>query len=237
MVSLGNIFSSAIPLVINLIQPSRVPPTYPTVPILINALAVLGNLATDLSLRQKILDSCGYTADGVGAMKETKNGQNIPTVITIFSQLLDEDADIRESTAENADNMDENNGDSNGDEVAEDNVDASSDEPLALLYFHVFNVLKNLSVKIKEGDTSNKRYMRYILADAFRIFKTTSSLPLKSVILEYFYVLSFDQLVLQDMYSIHGLRLMLDKMAESGSGDLDSIVKDLRRLHERLINS
>ena len=40
-----------------------------------------------------------------------------------------------------------------------------------------------------------------------------------------------------DMYSIHGLRLMLDKMAESGSGDLDSIVKDLRRLHERLINS
>ena len=122
-------------------------------------------------------------------------------------------------------------------EVAEDNVDASSDEPLALLYFHVFNVLKNLSVKIKEGDTSNKRYMRYILADAFRIFKTTSSLPLKSVILEYFYVLSFDQLVLHDMYSIHGLRLMLDKMAESGSGDLDSIVKDLRRLHERLINS
>ena len=116
-------------------------------------------------------------------------------------------------------------------------MDASADEPLALLYFHVFNVLKNLSVKIKEGDTSNKRYMRYILADAFRIFKTTSSLPLKSVILEYFYVLSFDQLVLHDMYSIHGLRLMLDKMAESGSGDLDSIVKDLRRLHERLMNS
>ena len=42
---------------------------------------------------------------------------------------------------------------------------------------------------------------------------------------------------LHDMYSIHGLRLMLDKMAESGSGDLDSIVKDLRRLHERMMNN
>ena len=126
---------SAIPLVINLVQPSRVPPTYPTVPILINALAVLGNLATDASLRQKILDSCGYTADAVGAMKETKKGQNIPTVITFFAQLLDEDADIRESTAESADIMDENNEDNNGNELAEDSVDANAEEPLALFIF------------------------------------------------------------------------------------------------------
>eukprot|EP00943_MAST-04B_sp_MAST-4B-sp1_P003360 g3360.t1 len=228
---------SAIPLMVNLIQPSNIPPTYPTVPILINALAVLGNLATDVSLRQKILDSCGYTNDAVGSMKETKKGQRIPTVITIFGQLLDEDADIRESTADG-----KGNDDAIEDESAEygndnDGNNNNSDEPLAMLYFHVFNLLKNLSVKIKEGDTSNKRCMRYVLADAFRIFKATQSIPLKSVILEYFYVLSFDQSVLHDMYSNHSLRLMLDKMAETSVEGLEGIVKDLRRLHEALLNN
>ena len=115
--------------------------------------------------------------------------------------------------------------------------DKFEDEPLAVLYFHIFNLLKNLSVKIKEGDTSNKRCMRYILTDAFRIFKSSQSIPLKSVILEYFYVLSFDQSVLHDMYSNHSLRLMLDKMAESNIEGLEGIVKDIRRLHEGLLNN
>ena len=172
-------------------------------------------------------------------MKETKKGQRIPTVITIFAQLLDEEADIRESTADGGGNDDdmEQKDDEDGNNDLNDDANNNNDEPLAVLYFHIFNLLKNLSVKIKEGDTSNKRCMRYILTDAFRIFKSSRSIPLKSVILEYFYVLSFDQSVLHDMYSNHSLRLMLDKMAESNIEGLEGIVKDIRRLHEGLLNN
>jgi len=45
--------------------------------------------------------------------------------------------------------------DEDGNNDLNDDANNNNDEPLAVLYFHIFNLLKNLSVKIKEGDTSN----------------------------------------------------------------------------------
>ena len=55
---------------------------------------------------------------------------------------------------------------------------------------------------------------------------------LQSVILELFYVLSFDKVVLHEMYSKYQLRVVLEKIGEKNAEGLQLILKDLKRLHD-----
>ena len=228
------------PMLLNLLLPSPVPPAYRTVPILVNAVAVIGNLAIDTGLREKILDSFGRNYDGVGAVREADKSQKIPGIVMVLGDLLEQTADIDPTTAEKRDASTEHADSSDGETDANDEMEQgniSEVEPLATLYFHVVNTLKNLSVRIIDGDTSNKRCMRYVLENVFRVLKTTNSVQLQCVVLEFLYVLSFDKLLLYEMYSKFQLRTILEKMGEKNPKGLEFILKDLKRLHDKLNSS
>jgi hypothetical protein len=225
-----------IPMLLLILQPSTVPPTFRPVPILVNTVAVLGNLAADSGLREKILESVGSIRDRVGAVRDSVKTQKLPTIIVLLSDLLNETADI-DVTTSGKKHLGSSviAGEADGEVGTLSNGDSShlaEVEPLQNLYFHTCNTLKNLSVKIKDGETSNKRYMRFALPNIFRILQSTHSVHLQSVILELFYVLSFDKVVLHEMYSKYQLRVVLEKIGEKNAEGLQLILKDLKRLHD-----
>ena len=51
------------------------------------------------------------------------------------------------------------------------------------------------------------------------------------------YVLSFDKLLLYEMYSKFRLQTILEKMEEKNPKGLEFILKDLKRLHDKLNSS
>ena len=76
----------AIPLLLNLAERSRYPPYYYSSPVLIQAIAVLGNLAMEERLRQKITDALGMEVE---MDKRYKVRFEQPKAIRIIVDLLD----------------------------------------------------------------------------------------------------------------------------------------------------
>ena len=108
----------------------------------------------------------------------------------------------------------------------------------SMLHFRVVQTLKNLAVKIPSASSvtneSNKRSMRFCLPVVVEYLNVVGDKHMIHIVLEFIYVLCFDELIRRDLYNEFSLDLKLRDLATSDPEGLKKIVSDLRRLKSHL---
>jgi hypothetical protein len=245
----------AIQLLLDLLRPSPTPPIYRDVAVLTNAVAVLSNLAQDSRLRGKIIGSLGYepdhfsrtdsggidgsnTSSGDGGNSKssssssswvaTRTQGSIPAVYLVLADLLRKDVGIGMSDG--------------SDDVASNDIGGEDGDGGgmhgSILHFRVVQTLKNLAVKIPSASAvtneSNKKAMRFCLPVIVEYLNVVSDKHMIHIVLEFVYVLCFDELIRRDLYNEFSLDLKLRDLATSDPEGLKKIIHDLRRLKSHL---
>jgi len=250
----------AIQLLLDLLRPSPTPPIYRDVQVLTNAVAVLSNLAQDARLRGKVIGALGYEPDinamrrqvnggGDGGGGNTKKGNGdsknggtasssswvasrsegcVPAVYLVLTDLLRKDVGI---------GMDDGGGAASTDITGEDGS-GSGNMHGSMLHFRVVQTMKNLAVKIPSVspaiNEANKRSMRFCLPTVVSFLNVVGDRHMIHVVLEFVYVLCFDNILRRDLYNEYNLDLVMRDLATSDYSGLKKIIGDLRRLKSKL---
>jgi hypothetical protein len=108
----------------------------------------------------------------------------------------------------------------------------------SMLHFRVIQTMKNLAVKIPSASPStneaNKRTMRYCIPIVIEYLNVVDDRHMIHIVLEFIYVLCFDEVLRRDMYNEYNLDLKMRDLITSDTEGLKKIISDLRRLKSHL---